>query len=210
MNYLARVGAVALLAAGLITGGAVVAQTPRTVLYRVAAGAGQQVRFEARTNTETYAGTTDNISGEIRFRPDAPSSGPSARFAVSVGSLSTGNGGRDSKMRRSHLEVDQNPVAVFTLVRGETASPLSGPLPVGKPVTGIAHGTLLLHGVTRQIAPVVTVTRETDAQNRDTLHIVARFVVRLEDYHIPTPRLLFITVKQEHNITVDVRAVAVP
>ncbi|MBC8143167.1 MAG: hypothetical protein H7Y38_17205, partial [Armatimonadetes bacterium] len=36
------------------------------VVYRIASGAGQQVRFEARTNTEKYAGQTDNISGEVR------------------------------------------------------------------------------------------------------------------------------------------------
>jgi polyisoprenoid-binding protein YceI len=177
------------------------------VTYTVTPGPGQSVRFDARTQTERYAGKTDQISGTVRMDVERPTASPSARFEVKMSSLGTGNRTRDSNMRRRHLETERYPTATFTLDRLE-APP--APLEVGKPVPGVAHGTFTLHGVTRPISPAVTVTREKDRGGREALHIVARFVARLDDYKISTPRFLFFSVRQEHPVTVDVRAAAAP
>ncbi len=181
------------------------------VVYRIAPGAGQQVRFEARTNTEKYAGQTDNISGEVRVDPKNIGAKPMAFFTVRTASFDTGNGSRDSNMRRKHLGVDIFPTASFVLTALDL--PMGGAAPTltegGTPVSGTLRGVLTLHGVSRSIAPAVTVARERDTRTgRDSLHIVARFVVRLSDYKIPTPRFLFLVTKQEHPVTVDIHAVA--
>ena len=179
------------------------------VTYAIKPGAGQSVRFDARTNTERYSGHTDQIEGSVRVDPANIADHPVATFTVRPASFSTGNGSRDSNMRRKHLFVDVFPTATFTLSALDIPAGGAPPLAAGKPVTGTAHGTLTLHGVTRTVVPTITVTRERDAATgRDALHIVAAFVVRLDDYRIPTPRFLFITVKQDHPVTVDIRAVA--
>ena len=174
--------------------------------YTVVPGPGQKIRFDAKTPVETYAGTTDQVSGEVRVDPDRPGHEPSARFEVKLSSLRTGNGSRDSNMRRRFLETDKFPTAAFVLNRLE--GPAGTALTPGRTLSGTARGTFTLHGVMRDIAPAVTVTRERDRAGRDRLHIVARFVVRLDEHKIRTPRFLFFAVRQEHPVTVDVRAVA--
>lgn len=115
-------------------------------------------------------------------------------------------------MRRKHLSADVFPTASFVLTALDLPGGIAAPtLAEGVPVSGTLRGVLNLHGVSQTVAPAVTVTRERDrATGRDSLHIVARFVVRLADYKIPTPRFLFLVAKQEHPVTVDVHAVAVP
>lgn len=180
------------------------------VRYQITAGGRQSVRFEARTNTEKYAGQTNQISGEVRVDPEHIATNPIAFFTVRTAGFSTGNGTRDSNMRRKHLSVDTFPFASFVLTALDL--PTTGGMPVlieGQPVSGTLHGMLTIHGVTKPIVPSVTVTRERDAATgRDSLHIVARFVVRLKDYSIPTPRILFLETKQEHPVIVDIHAVA--
>ena len=182
------------------------------VTYRIAPGAGQSVRFEARTNTEKYGGNTDQISGEARVDPDNFASHPIAFFTIRPASFATGNGSRDSNMRRKHLNVDLFPTASFVLTALNLPAKASAPvLRENQPVSGTLRGVLTLHGVSRAISPAVTVTRERDrVTGRDSLHIVARFTVRLQEYAIPVPRFLFLATKQEHPITVDVHAVAAP
>lgn len=187
------------------------AAAPPVMIYTVSPGANQQVRFTARTSVESYAGITSDVKGTVRADSDHPLQNPTAQFTVSLASLTTGNGTRDGKMRRDFLETDKYPTATFTMTGADAPPTPPGPLAYHVPVTGTARGTFLLHGVSRPITPVVTVTRERDTQTkRDLLHIVAKFSVRLNDYKIGTPRFLFVTVKQEHPVVVDVWAIASP
>jgi polyisoprenoid-binding protein YceI len=182
--------------------------TDKTVTYRIIPGKGQKVRFEARTDIESYAGQTDQISGEITCRPRRPADNPAARFEVRPATFATGNTSRDSKMRRDHLLTDLFPSALFTLTKIDIPSSGAPALDFDKPLLGSLHGTLALHGVTREVVPMVTITRRRDNSGRDTIHIVARFTIRLRDFAIPTPRFLFLSVKQNHPVTVDIVAVA--
>lgn len=176
------------------------------VTYLVAPGPAQNVRFDARTQTERYGGQTTQVSGQIQVDWAHPTAAPSARFEASLASLSTGNGARDSNMRRRFLQTNKFSTATFTL---NALDAPAGPVRVGQSVQGVARGSFTLHGVTRAISPTVTVTREAGtSKGGDALHLVARFVVRLKDYAIGTPRLLFLVVRQEHPILVDVRAFA--
>jgi polyisoprenoid-binding protein YceI len=174
-------------------------------VYSVRPGSPQSVRFDAQTQTERYGGHTDQVSGLVQVDPALPTRAPVAHIEVRLASLSTGNSTRDSNMRRSFLETDRYPTASFVMT-GLTAPP--GSLVAGRSVSGRATGTFTLHGVTRTVSPVVTVTRGLDRQGRESLHIIAAFTVRLTDYGIGTPRFLFFAVRQEHSIVVDVLAVA--
>lgn len=179
--------------------------TAAPVTYAVTPGSAQSVRFDARTQAERYGGQTTQVSGQIQLDWAHPTVAPSARFEVSLSSLTTGNGGRDSNMRRRFLETDKFPTATFTMNMLDAPAE---PMRVGQSAQGVAHGSFTLHGVTRAISPTVTVTREPGTKGRDGLHLVAHFVVRLKDYAIGTPRLLFLVVRQEHPIFVDVHAIA--
>lgn len=171
--------------------------------YTVTPGPAQSVRFEASTQTEHYGGHTDRVSGLVRFDPLAPALS-SAQFDVALSSLSTGNALRDSNMRRLALQTDTFPAATFRLTRIVLPAALA---PAGRAVRALAQGTLTLHGVTRAIAVPIVITREQGALGLPGLHLVSRFPVRLDDYHIRAPRFLFFAVRQEHTLSVDLHAV---
>ena len=166
--------------------------------YRVTAGPLQSARFDARTQTERYGGHTDRVQGEIRVDWAHPTEGAAGRLEVSTAALATGNGTRDSNMRRAFLETARYPTAVFTLTKID-APP--GAVAPGQSVRGFAEGQFTLHGVTRTVRPAVLVARAADGRS---LHLIANFVVSLRDYKINTPRFLFFSVRQEHPITVDI------
>jgi len=177
------------------------------ITYVIAPGKGQSVRFEASTGVEKYAGRNDRVNGDVTFDPERPAESPRGTVEVRAAAFTTGNGSRDSKMRRKHLDVDRFTTVTFTLSGVEPDE--KGPLTSGRTLAGALRGRLTLHGVTRDVRPTGSVTREPDpATRRDSLRIRARFVVNLSDYDIPTPGFLFVKVKQEHPILVDVRAVA--
>ncbi len=173
-------------------------------VYTVAPGPGQSARFDASTQTEHYSGHTDQVSGTVTFDAAAPIRA-SARIQIALSSLSTSNSLRDLHMRRLFLQTEQFPTATFQLTQIVLpAAPALG----GSTVRALAQGTLTLHGVTRPIAAPVDVTRETSPGGAPGLHLVTRFVVRLADYKIRTPRFLFFVVRQEHTLSADLHAVA--
>lgn len=176
------------------------------VTYTVVPGPLQLARFDASTRTEHYSGRTNQVSGMLQFDDAAPAQA-TAQFSVKLSSLATGSSLRDSNMRRLVLQTDTFPTATFRLTR--LAPPVSPLLP-GQTAHVLAQGTLTLHGVTQPVLAPVDVTRETGAGGLPSLHIKARFVVRLNDYGLHAPRFLFFTVRQEHTLTADLHAVAAP
>ncbi len=110
----------------------------------------------ARLSFPTDAvGKTNQVSGEIDIQKDGTIDPAKSKFVVDLASLQTDSSMRDGFVRRSILQTDQYPQAVFVPTKVEG---LPNPLPTSGPVSFKITGDLTLHGVTKTVTWDVTGT----------------------------------------------------
>lgn len=169
--------------------------------YSVVSGdPGTSVVFESDAPLEKVVGRTSVATGTIEL----PQSGQQGRAEVHVDlvSMTTGLSLRDKHMRENHLHTEKFPEAVFT----STDFTLTATPSKGSKVLATVKGTLLLHGVTRDVSPEVYVTLSDD----NSLSVEARFTIALADYEIPRPEFLVMKLSEEQQIIVKLRAILTP
>jgi polyisoprenoid-binding protein YceI len=139
---------------------------------------------------ETIEGRAGEFSGEVLFDRERPDRS-AVRLRVRAASLETGNGLRDRKMRKSHLEVESFPEIVFqsTSIRlGGDGKAVPGPRAApGDARRALVEGTLSLHGVERSILFPVTIRYDTGSLTAE-----GELDLKLSDHGIPIPRFLWI------------------
>ncbi len=107
-------------------------------------------------------------------------------------SVTTGLGLRDAQMHRSHLHTDRYPVIAFTGVVSAERVRIASEFPA------LVRGTLLLHGVPRELSFPVRITPLPDGfRGRGT------FVVRMSEHGIPIPRFWIFVAEDPVQVTVD-------
>ena len=139
-------------------------------------------------------GRTPIVNGKMTI------AGGSVTAAVVSGDLSkldSGREARDAYTRDNALQSTKFPTARFTLT-----APIALPanLAKGQKIHRVAHGTLLLHGVTRPV--VVTI----DARwNGPTIDAVGTAPIVLRDYGIEPPNTPIAKVDDHGSLELDVR-----
>ncbi len=171
--------------------------------FVIAAGDESRVQFESHAPLESFTGKTTAVSGVIECDPAALGDSITVVVEVDMASLDTGIGKRNADMRENHLETDRHPTATFrgASLLGEPPSSLAA----GQPTDVRMAGTLTLHGVSRRIEVLVTLTLAADAS---TLRAVTAFPVRLDDYSISRPKFLFLKLGEVQDASLDVVATA--
>jgi polyisoprenoid-binding protein YceI len=112
--------------------------------------------------------------------------------------LDTGIGLRNEHMKDNYLEIGKGPdfatasLSAITL-QGADASTVTGK-------TAFA-GDLQVHGVTRRVQGTAEIRR-----SGRSIHISARFPVRLPEFGIPSPRYLGVGVRDEVQVSVTLEA----
>lgn|GEM_PF-401868 len=94
-------------------------------------------------------GSTAAVSGVIAIGPDGEVDAGQSRVVVDLNGLRSDNGMRDAYVRRTILDVDAYPNAVFVPERAEG---LPFPLPESGAATFRLVGKLTIHGTTREVA----------------------------------------------------------
>jgi len=145
------------------------------------------VNFHSKTGIHSFTGTSHHLTGQIDL------SKGTVDFYVDLETLDTGNGKRDRDMRET-LETEKYPFAEFF---GSLQSEFDRDKSEEQPVT--VKGTFSLHGEEQQIE-----VKGTMQNTYDGLLVKANWVIRLEDYNIKPPRLLFIKVAQEQKIDFEI------
>lgn len=158
----------------------------------VQGGSHNLVTFTSEAPLEAIVGKTNIVTGFVML-PDETTNG-SAEVHVDLTSLDTGMSLRNKHMRENHLETDKYPEAVFKLT--SLLIP-GGELADGQKVAVSVSGTLLLHGVSREISPIAWLT-----VSGDDLTIEAKFSVSLKDYNITRPEFLVMKLADEQRIEV--------
>jgi polyisoprenoid-binding protein YceI len=136
------------------------------------------VEFLSRVPIHSFRGTSHELVGRIALADST------VDFYVDLETLDTGNGKRDKDMRKT-LDTKEFPFAEFF---GKLVSSFD---PAGGMQTATVRGTFTIHGVSQEIE--VTGTLEPVG---GALTLAAEWEMRLEDYDIVPPRLLFIKVDQ--------------
>jgi len=126
--------------------------------------------FDGHSTVGDFVGRTTAVTGK--------SSGGALTMVhgwveAPVDSLRTDNDHRDRDMRSS-MESDKYPVIRFNLAQVSDVSPAEG-----DSVQATLHGTLVIHGVTKEVAvPATLVFRG------DSVHVASSFPLNLNDYGV--------------------------
>ncbi len=175
------VGALAILSAGT---------------FEIAPG-DSSVVFAVPDNRGGFSGRTTQVAGRVVIEPPTDGGEYTARVdaAIDAGSLDTGNGGRDDRMRTEYLRTHQFPKITFT----GTVSARPG-LGV-RPFPAAVRGRLTIRDVTREIefpATVVALARE--------YRVDGAVRIRMADFGIPYPRAFIFVASDPVTVTLHVLA----
>jgi polyisoprenoid-binding protein YceI len=157
------------------------------------------VKFISDAPLDDFEGVTNRIDGYVWW--PGPDSLPQTKqqldssecyFEVDLASLDTGIGLRNRHMREKYLHTDKHPFAHFT-----------GSLTSINPITDTSftaqsRGDLFIHGETRQVEPILTVYI-LEGQYR----VKSAFTVKLPDYKIEVPSLMFMKISEDIDLELD-------
>jgi len=160
-------------------------------------GKPNEVKFTSTAKIETIVGVTDKISGFIHFNPENITDSLTAMLEVDMVSLDTDNNTRNEHMRENHLHTNKFPLSVFTMsgVEGIKGDELLG----GNEIKFTLVGKFLLHGVERDVKPMITATYNAAEQ---ILNVLATMTVKLSDHDIPRPQFLVLKLSDEQQIEI--------
>lgn len=144
------------------------------------------VKFTSSVPLHSFSGTSEHLVGRI----DLDSS--IIDFYVDLTTLETGNSKRDKDMRRT-LNTDEYPFAGFY---GKLVTPFN--TTNDNVQVAVAEGEFSIHGVSQNVE--IDGTLQKTAKG---IEVKAEWIIRLEDYDIEPPGILFYRVNQEQKIEME-------
>ena len=142
--------------------------------------------FHSEVPLHTFSGNSDHLTGLINLDEKT------VDFYIDLTTLETGIDKRDRDMKET-LKTEKYPFAEFfgTLVSDFDPDTMAVQ-------TAEVEGEFKIHGVTREVT--ITGTLEMKPEG---LMVKASWTLRLEDYDIVPPSLLFVKVDQEQDIEIE-------
>lgn len=142
--------------------------------------------FHSKVPLHTFSGTSENLTGLINLEDKT------VDFYLDLATLDTGNGKRDKDMRLT-LDVENHPFGEFFGKLVSEFDPTNT-----SPQTAIVEGVFKIHGNQKD----VRIEGEL-IPNGNQITLKADWILRLEDYEIVPPSLLFVKVDQEQEIELN-------
>lgn len=152
--------------------------------------------FDAESTLHDFTGETSDVSGWVEARLADPAAGGRGRVVVRAAMLRTGIDRRDAEMRE-RLDVERHPELRFEW----TGFELEHLERATATLRGHALGTLTIRGVGRPVRVPVQVEADPEGQ----LRLTAAFALKMSDFGVDPPRLLFVRVKDEVTVRVSLR-----
>ena len=155
------------------------------------------VKFTSNAQIESFSGTTDKIDGYIYWpgddqKPETVPAQSKLYFEVQLDGLDTGIGLRNRHMREDYLETDKFPLARYNGTVEKVDSSQRGTYQV------TTSGKLSIHGVDRP----VMITGLVSPQG-DHYRVQSNFEVKLTDYGIKVPSMMFLKLNEVIRIVLD-------
>ncbi len=142
--------------------------------------------FHSKVPLHSFTGTSESLTGLINLEDNT------VDFYLDLATLDTGNGKRDKDMRLT-LDVENHPFGEFF---GQLVSEFD-PSSI-EPQAAIVEGKFKIHGNEQDVRIEGELTK-----NGDEIILNAGWILRLEDYEIVPPSLLFVKVDQEQEIEIQ-------
>jgi polyisoprenoid-binding protein YceI len=155
-----------------------------------------RVGFDAESTLHDFSGATSDVSGWVEARLSDPAAGGRGRVVVRAATLRTGIDRRDAEMRE-RLDVERHPELRFDW----TGFELEHLERATATLRGHALGTLTIRGVGRAVRVPVQVEVDPERQ----LRLTAELALKMSDFGVDPPRLLFVRVKDEVKVRVSLR-----
>ncbi len=151
-----------------------------------------EVKFISDAPLENFEGVTDHIDGYIYWEGDDITNSSAVYFEVDLNTLDTGIGLRNRHMRENYLETERYPRTSF---KGKIVSTKQG---VKDTSLVNAEGKMFIHGVERPLAVEARLI-----PHGSGYRIVSRFYVKLSDYEIEIPSIMFYKIDENMDIRLD-------
>ncbi|GAB4338069.1 MAG: hypothetical protein Kow0037_21730 [Calditrichia bacterium] len=160
--------------------------------YQIDLNKPRMVKFISRAPMDNFEGITDKIDGYISWQGENPAEASELYFEVDLNSLDTGIGLRNRHMRENYLETDKYPMTHFTgkILKAEKKG--DGEWLV------TAQGKMFIHGMEKEMEITGTLKAVESG-----FHIYSEFVVKLSDFQIKIPKLMFFKIDENMRLQVD-------
>ncbi len=145
-----------------------------------------KVTFYSKVPLHNFEGNSENLVGLINL------DNKTLDFYIDLETLDTGNGKRDKDMKLT-LNTNEYPFAEFT---GKLITDFDNHSSEAQDVT--VSGVFKIHGEEQKIEVDGSLQRMEQG-----LLMTANWILRLEDYKIEPPKILFIKVDQEQEIQIN-------
>ncbi len=150
------------------------------------------VKFISDAPIEEFSGITNSIDGYINLISFQDLSNNKIYFEVDLNTLDTGIGLRNRHMRDNYLETDKYQYTYFD-GHFDSISKISQ-----TEFSVAISGDISIHGVTKNITVLGTIF-----SNEDGLRIVSYFDVKLTDFKIDVPEMMFMKIDETMNLVLD-------
>ena len=145
--------------------------------------------FESKASIESFKGISRNLAGQLSLADST------LDFFLDLNTIVTGITLRDRQMRENFLETKKLPFAEFTgkmYTKIDTGSEA--------PQKVFIRGNFTIHGVTKELDVIATLT----PKGRNSMLATASWPLKLTDYNIEVPSLLFYRLNETLILTVNV------
>lgn len=165
--------------------------------YHVDTALTREARFISRAPIEDFEGSTRQIDGYAFWKGDSvvvggEFKGSEIYFEVPLASLRTGIDLRDRHMRENYLHTDRFPYVTYT---GRIDGVERGG---GDTLKVNTSGVVELHGKKKDYRIACNVLPK-----KGTYHVAADFEIRLPDFDIDVPSLMFMKISEIIQVKVD-------
>jgi polyisoprenoid-binding protein YceI len=158
--------------------------------YHVDKSMKNEVKFISDAPIEDFEGVTDQIDGYLYFEDDSQTKNSQLYFEVDLNSLDTGIGLRNRHMRENYLHTDKYPTTHYKgkIIKSDKVNENEFRI--------ISEGTIFIHGIDKPLTVEATMI-----QDGNQFNIQCRFDVKLSDFDIEIPSIMFYKI----NETMDLR-----
>ncbi len=166
--------------------------------YQVDSSQHNEVKFISDAPVEDFEGVTPEIDGYVFWEGDSLAVGSAPKkselyFEVPLNTLKTGIDMRDRHMRENYLHTDEHPYVSY---KGEiTAVQQAG----GDTLRVFTKGRLDLHDQPKDYAILCTIVPTPSG-----FFVAAQFDIRLTDFDIEVPSLMFLKIDELIQVEVQV------
>jgi polyisoprenoid-binding protein YceI len=150
------------------------------------------VKFISKTPIESFEGITNQIDGYMYWEGDDLTKKSQLYFEVNLDALDTGIGLRNRHMKENYLETFRYPYAQFNgkVIKEETESENKSKV--------IVEGEMFIHGVAKKM-----IVNGVVEKNKPSYRIQTDFIIKLSDYKIEIPSLMFMRISEDIKLVLD-------